>query len=388
MKLQETSVYVHFPWCAKKCPYCDFATTKRAPGDIPHDAYADAVIKELRTRGPFEGRELYSVFFGGGTPSLWAPAAVGRVLEAIRAAFSSEVNDVEITAECNPNSLSDDVIEGFGDVGINRLSVGVQSLRNSQLQYLGRLHDRAEALSALERAQRRFDRVSADLMFGMPGQVELAAEIAAAVATGVKHVSAYALTIEPGTQFGERQRLGKLEVASDDTYARLFGDAERLFADSGFAHYEVSNYAQPAEEARHNQHYWRGGDYVGLGAAAVGCLSSTFVLPSRSKVHVARRYKSSADAEEYMAADGMLEAEVEELDDQARIREALMLGLRMAEGVDLAALEARVGVDPLEGRRREFEARLESGDLVQNGSRVRVPSDRWILLDGIVSDLF
>lgn len=382
MKLQETSVYVHFPWCAKKCPYCDFATTKRAPGDIPHDDYADAIIKELRTRGPFDDRQLYSVFFGGGTPSLWAPSAVGRVLEAIRAAFPSEVSALEVTAECNPNSLTDACIEGFGDVGINRLSIGVQSLRNSQLQYLGRLHDRAEALSALERAQKRFDRVSADLMFGMPGQVELAAEINAAVATGVKHVSAYALTIEPGTQFGERQRLGKLEVASDDTYARLFGDAERLFDESGFAHYEVSNYAQPGEEARHNLHYWRGGDYLGLGAAAVGCLSSASEGP------LARRYKSSADAEKYMAADGMLEAEVEELDDQARIREALMLGLRMSEGVDLEALAARVGVDPLEGRRREFEARVSSGDLVQDGSRIRVPHERWILLDGIVSDLF
>lgn len=384
MKLQETSVYVHFPWCAKKCPYCDFATTKRAPGDIPHDAYADAVIQELRARGPFEGRTLYSVFFGGGTPSLWSPAAVGRVLKAIRGAFETEVVDLEVTAECNPNSLSDEVIEGFADVGIGRLSIGVQSLRNSQLQYLGRLHDRAEALSALERAQTRFSRVSADLMFGMPGQVELAAEIAAAVATGVKHVSAYALTIEPGTQFGERQRLGKLEVASDDTYARLFGDAERLFGESGFAHYEVSNYAQPGEEARHNLHYWRGGDYLGLGAAAVGCLSASDASPK----HQARRYKSNADAEKYMNAGGMLEAEVEDLGRQDRIREALMLGLRMREGVDLEALEARVGVDPLEGRRREFEARLKTGDLVQEGSCVHVPAERWILLDGIVSDLF
>ena len=383
MKRQATSVYVHFPWCAKKCPYCDFATTKRAPGEIPHDDYAAAVIQELRARGPFEGRELYSVFFGGGTPSLWAPSAVGRVLDAIRDAFPSEVTELEVTAECNPNSLGDEVIEGFANVGINRLSIGVQSLRNSQLQYLGRLHDRAEALSALERAQKRFARVSADLMFGMPGQVELAAEINAAVATGVKHVSAYALTIEPGTQFGERLRLGKLEVASDDTYARLFGDAERLFGDAGFAHYEVSNYAQPGEEARHNLHYWRGGDYLGLGAAAVGCLSGV----SDGSMS-ARRYKSSADAEAYMAAGGVLEAEVEELDAQDRIREALMLGLRMGEGVDLEALEARVGVDPLEGRRREFEARLHSGDLLQRGPRVLVPRERWILLDGIVSDLF
>lgn len=379
MKRRETSVYVHFPWCAKKCPYCDFATTKRAPGDIPHEDYADAIIKELRSRGPFEGRRLCSVFFGGGTPSLWAPTAVGRVLEAIRSAFPDAVDGLEITAECNPNSLTDACIEGFADVGVNRLSIGVQSLRNSQLQYLGRLHDRAEALSALERAQKRFDRVSADLMFGMPGQEELAAEIHAAVATGVKHVSAYALTIEPGTQFGERHRLGKLEVASDDAYARLFGDAERLFDESGFSHYEVSNYAQPGEEARHNLHYWRGGDYLGLGAAAVGCLSGS---------GVARRYKSSADAEKYMAAGGMLEAEVEELDAQARIREALMLGLRMSEGVDLDVLAARVGVDPLQGRRREFESRVRSGDLVHEGSRVRVPHERWILLDGIVSDLF
>ena len=217
-------------------------------------------------------------------------------------------------------------------------------------------------------------------MFGMPGQSadDLAREIDQLLEAGVRHVSAYALTIEPGTQFGELHRLGKLRVAEEEAYAQMFERAERAFEAAGFAHYEVSNYAQPGEEARHNLHYWRGGDYLGLGAAAVGCLSEAD--------GGARRWKNTVDAGRYMEALG--EEESETLGPQDRIREGLMLGLRMAEGVDGAALSARAGVDWRRGREAALARRLERGDVVLEGERLRVPRERWLLLDGIVADLF
>ena len=379
--MRDTSVYVHFPWCAKKCPYCDFATRKIDVATLPHEAYADALLRELEVRrGALRGRRLTSVFFGGGTPSLWSGAALGRVLAAIRGAFEEESEALEITAESNPNSLTRARAAAFAEAGVGRLSLGVQSLDDARLRFLGRLHDRTEALTALGHAAAAVERVSADLMFGMPGQSadDLAREIDQLLEAGVRHVSAYALTIEPGTQFGELHRLGKLRVAEEEAYAQMFERAERAFEAAGFAHYEGSNYAQPGEEARHNLHYWRGGDYLGLGAAAVGCLSEAD--------GGARRWKNTVDAGRYMEALG--EEESETLGPQDRIREGLMLGLRMAEGVDGAALSARAGVDWRRGREAALARRLERGDVVLEGERLRVPRERWLLLDGIVADLF
>lgn len=376
--LVDTSVYVHFPWCARKCPYCDFATTARAQNDIPHADYASAVIDELSLRGPFKKRRLKSVFFGGGTPSLWDTSEIARVLSAIKSAFLEHDAELEVTSECNPASLSTTVIHGMKQAGVNRLSIGVQSLKDRQLAYLGRLHDQQMALDVLAEATHVFSRVSADLMFGMPRQAEIEGEIDAIVATGVSHVSAYALTIEPGTLFGSLARAGKLEVSGDDQYAGLFVEAERAFSERGFEHYEISNYARAGEHSRHNAHYWTGGDYLGLGAAAVGALSRG--------TH-ARRYKNLLDAEKYMARP--LEAEeAEELTPQMRVQEAFMLGLRTCEGVDLRALSEKTGIDPLEGREVALEKRLTAGDLKLEGERLTVPRPRWILLDGIVADLF
>jgi oxygen-independent coproporphyrinogen-3 oxidase len=380
-----TSVYVHFPWCARKCPYCDFATRGVDPSVIPHEAYADAVIRELTLRrDALQGRELFSVFFGGGTPSLWSGAALGRVLSAIRDAFDAEVPELEITAECNPSSLDERKAAAFAEAGVNRLSLGVQSLRDERLRFLGRLHDRQGALRALRAARAAVPRVSGDLMFGMPDQTPdaLRDEVAEMLDEGLDHVSAYALTIEPGTQFGTLLQLGKLRVAREDEYASMFEVAERAFEDAGLAHYEVSNYARPGQEARHNLHYWRGGAYLGLGAAAVGMLDDA---------EGAARWTNRKDADRYLAAmrESRLELEESErLDAQDRIREALMLGLRTSEGVDLAALEARVRIPWTTGRERALARRLELGDVVREGERLFVPRDRWLRLDGIVAELF
>lgn len=382
-ELVDTSVYVHFPFCARKCPYCDFATRAIAPTEVPHVDYADAVLRELDDRGTsLANRRLVSVFFGGGTPSLWDPIELGRVLRAILAAFPVH-GDLEISAECNPSSFDDARADGLREAGIGRISLGVQSLDDGRLKFLGRLHDSERALAALRRATARFARVSGDLMFGMPGQTidALASEIARVVDTGVEHVSAYSLTVEPGTVFSDLARAGRLPLAPEEDTARMFVDAEQAFASHGFERYEVSNYARRGAEARHNQHYWRGGAYLGLGAAAVGCLDE-------GTGH-ARRYRNQPEAATYLASQTESREETSEaLDAQTIIREALMLGLRTREGVDLDDVHARAGVPLHAGRERVIERAVARGHLVDDGRTLVVPRDRWPLLDGIVADLF
>ena len=383
----ETSVYVHFPYCARKCPYCDFATRGLPASAIPHTAYADAVRNELRERAAgLEGRTLRSVFFGGGTPSLWETRELGRVLEGILAAFPRRSSDLEITVECNPNSFDDAKAAGLADVGVNRVSLGVQSVDDARLRFLGRLHDAEQALAALRVASRHLPRVSADLMFGMPDQESgaLRDEVARVLDLGVRHVSCYALTIEPDTHFGALHREGKLRVASEDHYADMFAAAERAFAGQGLQHYEVSNYAVPGEESRHNLHYWRGGEYLGLGAAAVGCLAVG--------VGRAERYRNTPDGHAYVrreqAAEGPREVERETLDAQTLLRESLMLGLRTAEGVDVAFAEQRAGIPLATGRAQALETALRRGQVSLQDGRLRVPREQWLALDGIVASLF
>jgi putative oxygen-independent coproporphyrinogen III oxidase len=378
------SVYVHFPWCLRKCPYCDFATSPLERAQIPHADYADAVLRELAMRAPWLAQQrLGSVFFGGGTPSLWEPRALGRVLRGIVSAFSNVAPELEVTVECNPSSLDAERARALCDEGVNRLSVGVQSLNDDELVFLGRLHDRALALRALEAAQGACARVSADLMFALPGQPEarFLGYVDTLLALGLRHVSAYALTIEPATPFGASQRKGQLTQAPDELYAALFASIEARFAARGLAHYEVSNYALPGEESRHNVHYWRGEPYLGLGAAAVGCVSAD---------GQGRRYRNHPDAQRYMARASSPEVEVfeEALDAQALIREALMLGLRMEAGVDLHTLAERVGVDPMLGREAALRRRVARGDVQLAEGRLWVPREKWIVLDGIVADLF
>ncbi len=375
----DTSVYVHFPWCAKKCPYCDFATRAIEPRLVPGEAYASAVLRELeRRQGALSRRRLYSVFFGGGTPSLWKPTELARVLRAIREAFPSETRDLEVTVECNPSSLTD--ASALREAGVTRLSIGVQSLSDDRLKFFGRLHDAKRARAAIKHAQQAFERVSADLMFGAPGQTasDLDTEIKELLDRGLEHLSIYALTIEPGTQFGTLARMGRLPIASEDSYAEMFAAAEIACATYGLAHYEVSNYARPGAESRHNLHYWRGGAYLGLGAAAVGCLDQG--------TGAAHRYRNEADPEAYLVrADTAFE---EDLGPQDIIREALMLGLRTNEGVDLRATSARAGVDARAGRQRSIDKHIQRGNLRLENHRLTIPQERWIALDGIVADLF
>lgn len=381
----KTSAYVHFPWCLEKCPYCDFNSHKTAASEVPHEAYADAVLRELDARAPsLAGRTLGSVFFGGGTPSLWSEPALGRVLAGIRARFDREVPDLEVSVECNPTSLDQRGAAALREVGVNRLSIGVQSLSSERLKFLGRLHDAGGALRAITEAQREMDRVSADLIFGVATQKpeDARRDVEQILETGVRHVSAYALTIEQGTRFGELHKKGKLPLAPEDHVADGYLVVEETLTKAGFAHYEVSNYAVPGQEARHNLHYWGGGSYLGLGAGAVGCLDASDGSASRWRDEpLPARYLERAGGE-------TLEAEREDLSPLDRAHERIMLGLRTARGVDLEAMQRELSIDLLALRKGPIETRIARGELVIEGAFLKIPHAHWLKLDGIVVDLF
>lgn len=390
------TAYVHFPWCLRKCPYCDFVSFAKAREAIEHRAYADAVLAELTRWTPELGRrELRSVFFGGGTPSLWAPGELGRVLSAVIAAAGRAAPDLEVTVECNPSSLDEERARALLEVGVNRLSVGVQGLDEARLHFLGRLHEPEGGLAALRAAIRAgVPRVSGDLIYGVASgaaerpreqAAEEAANEARAVArTGVGHVSAYSLTIEQGTQFGELARRGRLPLADDDGVADSFLAVEAALGAEGFLHYEVSNYARPGEEARHNLGYWTGLDYIGLGCAAVGTV--------RSAGGAAVRYRNLRSPDRYMAAalaGGDTADSKEPLDAETRLRERIMLGLRLRAGLDLERAAAELEIPAwTDARRRAADRLIRAGRLEIQGGRLTIPRTAWLLADGIAAELF
>jgi len=383
------AVYVHFPWCLQRCPYCDFATEAERPARIPHAAYADAVVAELARRHEalaaegFEARPT-TLFFGGGTPSLWEPDQLGRVVAAVRA-----LGDVsEVTVECNPTSLNRDVAARLRDLGVTRLSIGVQSLRDRHLRYLGRLHDAAGALRAVDEAVAAGGlRVSADLMYGLDDQHthELLEDAARLVDAGAEHLSCYALTIEPATRFGELARKGRLPRMTDDAVAGLYLALEDALAARGWAHYEVSNYSAAGAASDHNRAYWRGDAYLGLGAGAVGC------VPVAGRLGHALRWRNDADAAGYVAAvkgGAMPPGEDEALDPETRVRESLLLGMRTSEGTDLARVEAATGLDPRRGREGVLAQQVATGNVHDDGAVWRIPQARWLMADDITARMF
>jgi len=382
---ESLGVYVHFPWCLQKCPYCDFLSLPAERAAIPHADYARAVENELAARaGAVSGYRLESIFFGGGTPSLWEPDELGSVLRAILQAFPHE--GPEITVECNPSSLDAARARALLDAGANRLSIGVQSLDRERLAFLGRLHDPDSALRAVNDALAAgIPRVSADLIFGVHGQSPDNAchEARTLAATGVTHLSAYALTIEPGTRFGELARRGRLPLLGDAAVADSFAGVEATLAELGFEHYEISNYAKPGQRSQHNLGYWRGYDYLGIGTGAWG----TWRTPGGRF-----RYRNTPSPERYMK--GWLEgsttaldqkneliSELEAITPEISLRERLMLGLRLAEGVDTSGFT-------LDAARTKAAGRLVQRGLLEiDGDRWRIPQSKWLFADGAIAEL-
>lgn len=387
--MSAVSVYVHFPWCTRKCPYCDFNSHPAEPAAIPHEAYADAVCDELTQRVPRgvdAGLSLVSIFFGGGTPSLWDPLAVRRVIGAICDRFGVDADSVEITLECNPSILEVEHARQFRDAGVNRLSVGVQSTREHRLRFLGRSHTGRQALDALEQLRPVIPRLSADLIFATPESTaeEFCHEVDEVLDTGVDHVSAYSLTIEPRTQFGELFRKGRLAIAPDDLHAEVFLAAHDRLTAAGLEHYEISNYARPGCRSVHNQHYWRARPYVGLGAGAVGC-----VVHEQGRRW---RYRNEPLPHRFMSQVGRgaagLHVAEETLNDDEWLNEALMMGLRTVDGVECAELERFAGAPTLARRSAAIERAVLLGHLACADGRWVVPFRHWLHLDSVVCALF
>jgi putative oxygen-independent coproporphyrinogen III oxidase len=404
MDQPSAGVYVHFPWCLAKCPYCDFVSWVEPAAD--HRAYADAVLRELDGRAElFEGRKIASIFFGGGTPSLWAASELERVLTAVRRlAGPSPHSEIEVTVECNPTSLDEDKARALVDIGVNRLSIGVQSLSDARLRFLGRLHDASGAIAAVAGAIRaRAPRVSADLIFGVADQTvgEARTEALALADLGLTHMSCYQLTIEAGTRFGELARRGRLPLADDGSVADAFVAIEEALADRGLEHYEVSNYAAAGQEARHNLGYWRGDEYLGLGCGAFGFARTEppggsargvrwrNATRPESYVRGAIAGATSAFGETLAAADSSASSSTEELDAETLLRERIMLGLRLASGFDLAEAAAALGVSGWTPERSRAAAWLEKrGRVVREGSVLRIPQRAWLWSDDTASRLF
>jgi oxygen-independent coproporphyrinogen-3 oxidase len=384
-------VYVHFPYCRKRCPYCDFATHARQ--SIPHERYARTVLAELEARAPlFAGRQAVSLYFGGGTPGLWRVESLARVLVALARRFASEsrLEQLEITVECNPGELPLEQLEALRRAGVNRLSLGVQSLEPQHLVTLGRLHGAREPRQAVADARRAgFDNLSLDLMFGLPGQTldELRRDLEGLLSLGPEHLSIYNLTIEPRTPFGALQRQGQLTVPDAEVAAAMYDLVRSTMQAHGFEHYEISNYARPGRRAVHNSLYWSGGEYLGLG-------SSAHSLRLRDD-GVAERFASVRSVDEWFEAVPRLDPTraleagdpaltlYEELSVDVQEREALWLGLRLRDGIDCAAHARRFGGDPRQRYASTWERLRGDGLIEERDGRLRLTDSGLLFADEV-----
>ena len=334
---ESLALYVHWPFCLAKCPYCDFNSHVRA--QIDQDRFAAALRRELAFEADRLGRRrVTSVFFGGGTPSLMQPATVAALLDDLAARFEL-APDIEITLEANPTSVESARLRDLRTAGVNRVSIGIQSLDPASLAMLGRQHSVDEATNALHLARELFPRVSFDLIYARPGQTLAAwqGELRAALAIVADHLSLYQLTIEPGTQFEARHRTGALILPDPDDAAALYEATAEECARAGLFGYEISNYAVPGSESRHNLSYWRYQDYAGIGAGAHGRVTIGDAL------HATRRHRAPEVWAERVERDGHAMTDDQPVPPEERAREALLMGLRLSEGIDLRFFEARTG---------------------------------------------
>lgn len=372
------ALYVHWPFCVSKCPYCDFNSHVRE--SVDQAVWRDALLADLRYEAALlPGRRVSSIFFGGGTPSLMPPATVAAVIAEADALWGL-ADDCEITLEANPNSVEVANFAALASAGVNRVSIGVQSFDPQVLGFLGRAHSGDEARRAIAAAQAHFARVSFDLIYARPGQSVGAweAELAGALAFGTGHLSLYQLTIEPGTRFATLAAKGALTIPDGDAAADLFDATQASTRAAGLPRYEVSNHARPGEESRHNLTYWRYGDYAGIGPGAHG----------RRLAQATERHKKPENFLSAVTRNGQgLKVEAD-LPPQELATEAMLMGLRLTEGVDLARVEARSGL-----ARESFVdggavARLATqGLMVQEGDRLTVTDAGILLLDSILSEV-
>ncbi len=375
LQLPPLALYVHIPWCVRKCPYCDF--NSHAAGDaLPEDAYVAALLQDLaQQQADAQGRRLQSIFFGGGTPSLFSPAAIGAILQGAERLIGF-APDIEITLEANPGTVEQGKFAGFRAAGVNRLSIGVQSFQPAQLSALGRIHSGDEAVRAAESARAAgIHNFNLDLMHGLPGQgvADALDDLRQAIALGPSHLSWYQLTIEPNTEYFRRPPV----LPEEDALADIQEAGEALLAGQGYAQYEISGYAQPGRQARHNLNYWRFGDYLGIGAGAHGKLS----LPAQDRIlrrantRLPRHYLGRA------GQPGGFAASEEEVAREDRPLEFMMNALRLNAGFERPLFASRTGLD-FDCVAQPVDELLSLGLLEQDGDQLRCsPQGRRFLQD-------
>ena len=380
--MEPLALYIHWPFCLAKCPYCDFNSHVRAR--IPQARFGAALRTELAWEAARLGRRpLGSIFFGGGTPSLMEPHLVADLVADATALFDP-LPDLEITLEANPTSVEAGRLAAFAQAGVNRASLGVQSLDPDALALLGRQHSAAQAAAALETARRIFSRLSFDLIYARPGQSLPAwqAELDRALSLCADHLSLYQLTIEPGTVFEGMHRRGELALPDDEAAAALYLATAERAARHGLAPYEVSNYARPGAESRHNLAYWRYGDYAGIGPGAHGRVSLG------DQLLATRRHRAPepwADRVERQGHGSTAEEAVEPAD---RAREMLLMGLRLAEGIDAARFAARTGVALPDALDADTLRRALQEDYVTfDGARLAATAEGRLRLDALLPAL-
>lgn len=373
-------VYIHWPFCAAKCPYCDFNSHVRHQ-PVDQERFAEAFAREIATmRGRTGPRTVTSIFIGGGTPSLMKPETVGAVLDAVAANWTVP-DGIEVTLEANPSSVEAERFRSYRAAGVNRVSLGVQALDDRDLKFLGRLHNVDEALHAIGLARDIFPRLSFDLIYARPGQTPEAweAELEQAIGYAADHLSLYQLTIEEGTPFFALHAARKFEVPDPDHAAELYALTQSVTAARGLPAYEISNHARPGAESRHNLTYWRYGEYVGVGPGAHG----RFIEDGTRVVTVAERRPESWLGMVEQAGHGITGGESLTREEEAD--EFLLMGLRLVEGIDLVRYEKLAG-RPLSSRRL---AVLQEEGLVApvGNSRLRATPEGMIVLDALVADL-
>ena len=358
--LPPLALYVHIPWCVRKCPYCDFNSHERA-GPLPEQAYVDALLRDLEQMLPSVwGRRLVSLFIGGGTPSLFSPEAIDTLLSGVRARLTLEP-EAEITLEANPGTVEAARFRGFRAAGVNRISIGVQSFDESMLAALGRIHGADEARRAIDAALASFDNVNIDLMYGLPGQsaAMARADIEEGARSGVPHLSAYQLTLEPNTVFWSKPPA----LPGHDEAADMQLMVEEVLSAAGYEHYEISAFARPGRRCRHNLNYWEFGDYLGIGAGAHGKLSFADRVTRHEQVKQPREYLAAATAAPHRVIP------VAELP-----FEFMLNALRLVQGFSSQLFEQRTGL-PLLSIAPILSAAEEKGLLSRSTGRI-LPTER------------
>ncbi|HMH19756.1 MAG TPA: radical SAM family heme chaperone HemW [Burkholderiales bacterium] len=359
-QLPPLALYVHIPWCVKKCPYCDF-NSHQAKGDVPERAYVDALVSDLEFSLPdVWGRRVQSVFFGGGTPSLFSAETIEALISAFRARLTLAA-DCEITLEANPGTFEAEKFRGYRDAGVNRLSIGIQSFNARHLKALGRIHDDSEARRAIEIARSYFENINLDLMYALPQQTpeEAHADARTAVAAAATHLSFYHLTLEPNTYFHRHPP----SLPDEDAAAAMQDAIAEALAGDGYIHYETSAWAKPGRECRHNLNYWRFGDYLGIGAGAHGKVSF------RDRIERTARWKQPREYLERVA-EGRPIQENREVERADLVFEFMMNALRLTEGFPVGSFVERTGLQIAAAEKplREAEAR---GLILRDHERIR-----------------